>query len=132
MIKLIFKNILPAIAGLSALAAYIFGQTAFQALVTQNLGAVLVGAFFLGYFLIAASVNLALLIWVSFLDIAWAWNLILGLEVGGLLAASVFSAPTVMSGDWQVRLILLILLVIYAILAGNFLRRAYAQYRLVK
>ena len=132
MIKKILKIVVLLIAIVSVLATGIFGQMAFEALRTQHLGAVLVGAVFFGYFLIAACVSLILLVWISFWEIAWVWNLILGLEVGGLLLAIIFSAPIYESGSLNDSLFRIVLYIVCAALAGEFLKRAYAQYRLVE
>lgn len=128
----ILKIIVLLIAIVSVLATGVFGQMAFEALRTQHLGAVLAGAVFLGYFLIAASVSLILLLWISFWDIAWFWNLFLGLEVGGLLVAVIFSAPIYEAGSLKDSLFLIVLYIICAALTGGFMKRAYTQYRLVK
>lgn len=128
IVKEIFKIILLLIAVLSLPATGLFGTMAFQALTTQNVGAVLVGAIFLGYFLIATAINLILLLWISFWNIHRLWNLLLGLEVSGFILFIAFSLPISKITDYRTLLILSVLALIYGLLAIAFMRRAYMQF----
>lgn len=133
LIRKILKVIVLMVTVLSVPATGLFATMAFRALTTQNIGAVLVGAIFLGYFLIAASVCILLLSWVSFWNIGRIWNLILGLETGGLLVLiTTFFLKISGPADYRGLITFTILCAVCGILTWGFLKRAYAQYRLDK